>query len=104
VEATKNQGAVAQAAREACRDHLRAGRDFAFNGTNTMRLTRKRWIDLFADYGARIELIYIEPPLRVIFQQNERRSRPVPERAIERLIAKLEPPTCTEAHEVEWVR
>jgi hypothetical protein len=52
VEPTDNQGQVIQQAREECRDHLRAERDFAFNATNTMRLTRRRWIDLFADYGA----------------------------------------------------
>ena len=48
---------------------LRAGRHFAFNATNTMRQTRKRWIDLFAGYGARIELVYIEPPLSLIFER-----------------------------------
>ena len=51
---------------------------FAFNATNTVRQTRKRWIDLFADYGARVELVYVEPPLPIIFQQNERRAKPVP--------------------------
>ena len=46
------------------------GPDFAFNATNTMRQTRKRWIDLFADYGARIEVVYVEPPLPMILEQN----------------------------------
>jgi hypothetical protein len=46
VDATDDQGTVIQIAREQCREHLRAGRDFAFNGTNTMQQTRKRWIDL----------------------------------------------------------
>jgi hypothetical protein len=73
VDAADNQGAVIQAAREACREHLRSGRDFAFNGTNTVRHTHKRWIDLFADYGARVEMVYVEPPLSVIFHQNQRR-------------------------------
>jgi putative nucleotidyltransferase with HDIG domain len=98
IEATENQGEVIQAARESCRDHLRARRDFAFNATNTMRQTRKRWIDLFADYDARIELYYVEPAMQLIFQQNERRAKPVPRQVIERLIEKLEPPTVTEAH------
>lgn len=40
VEATDNQGAVIQSAREQCREHLRAGRDFAFNATNITRQTR----------------------------------------------------------------
>jgi putative nucleotidyltransferase with HDIG domain len=103
VEATDDQGEVIQLARERCREHLRAGRNFAFNATNTMRQTRKRWIDLFTDYGARIELVYVEPPLPLIFAQNARRSRPVPARAIERLVGKLEPPTRTEAHSLTMV-
>lgn len=103
VAATDNQGEVIQAAREACRAHLRGSRDFAFNATNTMRQTRKRWIDLCADYGARIELIYVEPALQLILQQNERRAKPVPQRVIERLVLKLEPPTLAEAHSMELI-
>jgi putative nucleotidyltransferase with HDIG domain len=102
-DATDNQGEVIQAARSTCREYLRAGRDFAFNGTNTVRQTRKRWIDLFASYGARVELVYVEPPLSVIFQQNERRAKPVPRLVIERLVEKLEPPTWAEAHWLFWV-
>jgi predicted kinase len=63
VEATDNQGEVIQTAREKCREHLRAGRNFAFNATNTTRQTRQRWVELFADYHARIEIVYLEPPL-----------------------------------------
>lgn len=103
VEPTDDQGEVIQLARERCREHLRAGRDFAFNATNTMRQTRKRWIDLFADYGARIELVYLEPPLSVILDQNSRRHRAVPVRAIERLVDKLEPPTWAEAHSLTLI-
>jgi predicted kinase len=103
VDVTGNQGEVVQAARESCRGHLRAGRDFAFNGTNTVRQTRKRWVDLFADYGARVEVVYLEPPLPVIFQQNERRDKPVPKQVIRHLVEKLEPPTWAEAHSVSLV-
>jgi predicted kinase len=59
---TENQGAVVQMARDQCRGHLRAGNPFAFNATNILRQTRARWIDLFADYDARIELVYVESP------------------------------------------
>jgi len=103
VEATDNQGEVIQAARESCREHLRAGKNFAFNATNTMRQTRKRWIDLFVDYRARVEVVYVEPPLPVIFQQNDRRSTPVPRNVIDRLVEKLEPPTWAEAHSLVLV-
>ena len=101
VDATDNQGTVIQTAREQCREHLRAGRDFAFNATNLTRLMRGRWIELFADYNARIEIVYVEPPLRAIMSQNSRRPNPVPEKVIERLVAKLEPPTITECH--AWI-
>jgi predicted kinase len=103
VEATDDQGEIIQRAREVCREHLRAGRDFAFNATNTMRQTRKRWIDLFADYEARVELFYLEPPLAVLFRQNERRPKPVPKQVIQRLVEKLEPPTRAEAHSLTLI-
>lgn len=105
VEATDDQGGVIQAGRERCREHLRAGRSFAFNATNLTRQTRRRWIDLFADYGARIEVVYVEPPLPAILAQNARRPGPVPEQVIRRLAEKCEPPTLAEAHGlgmVDW--
>src|SRR5262249_21510733 len=98
VDATDDQGRVIQVARERCRGLLRARRSFAFNATNLVRQTRRRWIDLFADYDARIELVYIEPPLAVILGRNGRRDRPVPEGVIRELAGKCEPPTLTEAH------
>ena len=103
VEPTGDQGAVIQAARERCREHLRAGRDFAFNATNTVRQTRQRWVDLFADYAARIEIVYLEPPLDVIHRQNAKRTPGVPRRVIDRLVDRLEPPTHSEAHTVELI-
>jgi len=103
VDATDNQGEVIQAAREQCREHLRVGRDFAFNATNITRQTRKRWIDLFADYSARIEIIYVEPPLPVVLAQNKNRQKPVPESVILRLLDKTEPPSITECHAITLV-
>ena len=100
VEATDDQGRVIQAARERCREHLRARTDFAFNATNTVPQTRKRWIDLFADYGARTEVVYLEPPLPVILERNARRQQRVPRSVIHRLLEKTEPPTWAEAHSV----
>src|SRR5262249_9946346 len=79
---TDEQGSVVQTARERCREYLRSGTSFAFNAINLLRQIRQRWLDLFADYGARIELVYTEPPLQVIFGQNKRRERQVPEKVI----------------------
>lgn len=98
VAPTDDQGQVAQVARERCRELLRACQSFSFNATNLLRQTRQRWIDLFADYGARIEMVYVEPPLPVIVEQNRRRERSIPESVLRQLAEKCEPPTWTEAH------
>jgi predicted kinase len=100
---TDDQGEVIQAARGRCRELLRSGRSFAFNATNLLRSTRRRWIDLFADYGARVEVVYVEPPMAVILAQNKRRERPVPEKVIRDLAARCEPPTLTEAHRLSMI-
>jgi len=102
IGATDNQGQVIQVAREKCREHLRIGGSFAFSATNVIRQMRQRWIDLFADYGVRIEIVYLEPPLAAILAQNKRRPNPVPEKVILRLAEKLEPPTITECHSLTF--
>ena len=98
VDATENQGDVVQLARERCREFLRSRTSFAFNATNLLRQTRSRWIDLFADYGARVDLVYIEPSLERVLAQNRQRERSVPEAVIRELARKCEPPTWTEGH------
>ena len=100
VDPGDNQGHVIQAARELCRVHLRAGQDFAFNATNLTRQLRQRWLNLFADYSARVQIVYLEPLLSTILSQNKSRERDVPEKVIHHLLAKLEPPTLAEAHEL----
>lgn len=98
IHPTENQGEVAQAAQERCRQFLRAKTSFAYNATNLSRQTRQRWINLFADYGARIEIVYLEPPLKAIVQQNQQRTKSIPEKVIHQLAQRCEPPTITEAH------
>lgn len=100
VEPTENQGQVAQLAQQRCREHLRAGRSFAFNATNIQKQTRERWLRLFADYNARIEIVYLEPPIERILLQNSSRSRQVPERVIQKLAERCEPPTWHECHDL----
>ena len=78
--------------------HLRAGRSFAFNATNISCQLRKRWIELASDYNARIEIVYIEPPLATVLTQNLRRKTPVPDKVILTLLDRLEPPTLAECH------
>lgn len=101
IDPRDNQGVVAQAAREKCRVFLRSGTDFAFNATNTTRLIRRRWIDLGHVYHARIQIVYIEPPVEMILAQNRERPFPVPEKVIRSMLAQVEPPTWTECHALQ---
>ena len=55
---------------------------------------------MFTDYRAQIEVVYLEPPLATLLAQNKRRSNPVPEKVILRLVEKLEPPTLAECHQL----
>jgi predicted kinase len=102
IDPTDDQGSVVQAAKERCRELLRSKTSFAFSATNLLRATRKRWIDLFADYGTRIEMVYVEPPFTLLLQQNRQRSKPVPERVVRDLADRLDPPTMTECHHFEY--
>ena len=103
IDPTGNQGVVIQAAKEEAREHLRAGRDFIWNATNVTRQVRRMPIGLFAQYGARIEIVAVEATPEALFQQNRSRSDSVPEAVLESLIRKWEPPDSVEAHAVRWV-
>lgn len=98
VDATDNQGRVIQEARERCRQHLRAGEDFAFNATNLTVSLRKRWLDLFASYGAWLEMVYLENDLKATLKRNAGRAAPVPASVIEKLARKVEVPDLSECH------
>ncbi|MEM9344588.1 MAG: AAA family ATPase [Pseudomonadota bacterium] len=101
--ATGNQGRVVQAAQERAREHLRAGEDFVWNGTNVTRHTRGRVLRLLRDYGARIEAVYLEPSPDTLRQQNRARDAVVPDGVIDNLARKMEPPGYGEVHAVHYI-
>lgn len=96
------QGEVIAHARSLAREHLRARRDFVWNATNLTRQRRSELIELFAGYGARVRIAYIEVPWETLRAQNRARERVVPERAIEAMTERWEVPDATEAHRVEF--
>ena len=94
------QGTVVARAREEAREHLRAGRSFVWNATNVSRRIRAQCTRIFADYGAKIRIVYVEVPEPTLRAQNRGRRAPVPERVLDALVEKWEPPDPTEAHEL----
>jgi predicted kinase len=103
VDPAEAQGDVVNRARDLAREHLRRGSSFVWNATNLSRQVRGGCIGLFADYGARVRIVYVEVPAAVLFAQNRHRPGVVPEKVLERLLDRWEVPDRTEAHAVEWV-
>lgn len=99
----EGQGPVIERARQQAKEYLRRGESFAWNATNLSRDIRARQIDLFADYNARIRIVYVEPGRERLLRQNREREGQVPEVVIERMTRTWEVPNLTEAHQVEYV-
>lgn len=95
-------GHVIQAAKEKAKEYLRKKQPFIWNATNITRQMREQLIDLFFTYRARVRIEYIEVPYKVLTQQNKSREAMVPAAAVDRMIDKMEIPTLTEAHEVNY--
>ncbi len=103
VDPTDPQGTVVQAARERAKEHLRRREPFVWNATNLSQQRRGPLIDLAADYGARVRIVYLEASPERLFAQNEARVAAVPEGVIRRMTERWEVPSLTEAHEVTLV-
>jgi predicted kinase len=103
VSPAASQGVVVVAARERARRYLRDGTSFVWNATNLSRVIRSQVIDLAAAYNSRVRIVSVEAPAEILWERNRRRERPLPEAAIQRMLARWELPDLTEAHEVEYV-
>lgn len=99
----EGQGPVIERARAQAKEYLRRGESFAWNATNLSRDIRARQIDLFADYNARIRIVYVEASRERLLRQNREREEMVPEAVIERMTRNWEVPNLTEAHAVDYV-
>ena len=97
------QGTVINHAREQARIYLRQGTSFVWNATNISRQLRGESLRLFFSYNARIRIVYVESPADVLFTRNRRRSAPVPEKVIARMLDRWEVPDRTEAHQIDWI-
>ena len=103
IDPADDQGEVVARAKSIARDHLRAGRPFVWNATNITRPMRRKLIDLFRTYRARVRIVYVEVPYREVVRRNRGRPSPVPVSVIDRLVTRMEVPDLTEAHDVDWV-
>ena len=96
------QGEVVMLAREQAREHLSRGEPFAWNATSLTREIRAQCVRLFAGYGARVRIVYLEVPEERLRRQNRDRAHPVPEQVLDRLLDRWEVPELFEAHAVHY--
>ncbi len=97
----KGSGRVVQSATEQAREFLRRKEPFIWNATNIVRETRQKLVSLFAGYGARVQILYLEVPYRELLARNQKRARYIPGNVLEEMIRKLEIPASWEAYEVK---
>lgn len=103
VDPREAQGRIADLAREQAREHLRAGRPFAWNATNLSRRLRARLCDLFLGYRARVRIVYLEAPLAELLRRNRARgARALPEAVLWHLLDELVLPDLREAQAVDY--
>ncbi len=105
VDPADGQGAVVAAARERAREHLRAGRPFAWDATTLGRDLRRALVGLCRDYRFRAHIVYCEVPAAEQRRRNRARpvGRAVPERALARMLDRWSVPSPDEAHAVTYV-
>lgn len=101
ISPTKGSGKVVQAALEEAKYLLRRKEPFIWNATNIIQETRQKLVGLFAGYGARVHIMYLEAPYRELFARNRKRERYIPELVLEDMIKKLELPAPWEAYDVK---
>ncbi|MEM9188243.1 MAG: AAA family ATPase [Myxococcota bacterium] len=101
VDPTDNQGRVRQAAKERARTFLRTHQDFVWDATNLDADRRRKLVDLFVDYRARVQIVSVETSYPTLLRDNRARPSPVPDAAIEGMLRRWTAPDATEAHRVE---
>lgn len=99
----KGNGQLIQLALEEARTYLRRKEPFAWNATNLTRSTRKKLIDLFTSYRAKVRIVYVEVPFQQWQQQNLEREYAVPTRIVMKMLKRLDVPSIAEAHQVDYV-
>jgi predicted kinase len=99
---TGNQGIIIQEARKRARLLLAARQNFIWNSTNITLDMRTTVIDLFLDYKAKVNIVYVEAPYKTVLARNAKRSAPAPELAISRMVEKLSVPKIWEDQAAEY--
>ncbi len=97
-----NQGKVIFAAQERAKEFLRNKQSFVWNATDITEETRAKWISLFEQYGAEVEIVFLETEWEEQLRRNSNRKNAVPVEKIEAMLSRLEIPQSFECEKVSW--
>jgi len=100
IDPAKPQGQVVAFAKSAAKEFLRAGRDFAWDGTNLSRDLRDGILGMCRDYGFATRLVVTEASPAKILSAFRARGRAVPKEVFDRLLRRWDHPAPWEADEV----
>jgi predicted kinase len=97
VEEQRYQGLVFSTLRSLLRARLIARMPWNYvDATNLAAHERRQWIKMAKSFGYDAHAVFFDVPLEVCLERNRRRERQVKEEIIQRMAAKLKPPTFDE--------
>lgn len=98
-----NQGTMAQIVKEDAKILLREKKPFVWNATNFSPAMREKTINQLREYGAYVTIVYVERSDEKVWrQQNRNRAASLPDKALDAMLFKWEPPLENEAHETQY--
>ena len=88
---------VFQTVRYLLRQRLEIGRPVTYiDATNLTLEDRRPYLEMGRSHGCQVEAVFFDVPLEVCRERNARRRRVVPEDALAKMSAKLQPPSMEE--------
>ena len=98
-----DQGIVFNIAKEEMKTYLRKREKFIFNATNLIQLNRQKLIKIFADYHAKVRIIFLETAWEENILRNKNRKTEINSKIIEKMLSSMNVPENYESHIVEWI-
>lgn len=100
----KGNGRAVQYIKERAKELLRGKVPFIWNANFLSNQTRQKEIQLLRNYNANIRMVYLEEPLEVLEERNNKRNSTLPTSKILERAYSLEPPKSNYVHEVFWYK
>jgi predicted kinase len=81
---------------------LGQGKDAIYDGVNLTKETRKFYIDLARQYGAKIKIVLVITPLEICMERNKSGNK-LPNDVLEKMASSYERPDRTECDEMDVI-